>query len=406
MRQGTHGFAGSRLRQARRARGLSGVDLADMVGVKSQTISAHELDKSTPSPQLVEQLATVLNVPVNFFVLPTPKSAQNTIFWRANSTATRIAQERAEVRLEWFQEIVEYFRTYFDFPHANLPQLAFGSDFKSIKAAQIECAAKECRDHWGLGTKPIFNIVADLEENGVLVTTMTLEADKLDAFSQMSEFDSTPYVVLGEDKASGPRRNFDAAHELGHLILHSKVDKKHINIAADLKIIEAQAHHFARAFLMPADAFEADLWAPSLDAFVSLKTKWNASAQSMIFRCADLEIIDVEQQQSLWINANRRGWKKKEPLDDTIQMSQPGLMTKSVEMLVDEKVRRPDQIVSDLGLPAKEIEDLTRMPRGYFSGKDAAVVPLARFRTDAQGSRQTSMFEGENVVPISSFKRR
>lgn len=405
MRQGTQGFAGSRLRQARRARGLSGVDLADMVGVKSQTISAHELDKSTPSPQLVEQLAMVLNVPLAFFLLPAPKTAESAIFWRANSTATRIAQERAEVRLEWFQEIVDYFRNYFNFPHANLPQLGFGSDFKSIKSSQIECAAKECRNLWGLGLKPISNIVADLEENGVLVTTMALEADKLDAFSQLSEIDTTPYVVLGEDKASGPRRNFDAAHELGHLVLHNKVDKKHINIASDLKIIESQAHHFARAFLLPADAFEADLWAPSLDAFVSLKTKWNTSAQAMIFRCADLEIIDVEQQQILWINANRRGWKKKEPLDDTIQISQPGLMTKSVEMLVEEKVRRPDQIVSDLGLPAKEVEDLTRMPRGYFSGKDAAVLPLAKFRTDAPVDRQTSLFEGENVVPISSFKR-
>lgn len=406
MRQGTQGFSGARLRQARRARGLSGVDLADMVGVKSQTISAHELDKSTPSPQLVEQLATVLNVPPAFFLLAAPKNASNAIFWRANSTATRIAQERAEVRLEWFQEIVGYFRTYFDFPRANLPELGFSSDFKSIKAAQIESAAKECRNLWGLGLKPISNIVADLEENGILVTTMALEVDKLDAFSQMSEIDFTPYIVLGEDKASGPRRNFDAAHELGHLVLHSKVDRKHINIASDLKIIESQAHHFARAFLLPADAFEGDLWAPSLDAFVSLKTKWNASAQAMIFRCADLEIIDVEQQQSLWINANRRGWRKKEPLDDTIQMSQPGLMTKSVEMLVEEKVRRPDQIVSDLGLPAREVEDLTRMPRGYFSGKDAAVVPLAKFRTDAPVNRQTSLFEAENVVPISSFKRR
>jgi len=51
MRLGTTGFVGQRLKEAREARGLSGVDLADMLGVKPQTIYAYQGGDATPSPQ-------------------------------------------------------------------------------------------------------------------------------------------------------------------------------------------------------------------------------------------------------------------------------------------------------------------------------------------------------------------
>jgi hypothetical protein len=43
-------------------------------------------------------------------------------------------------------------------------------------------------------------------------------------------------------KASAVRQRFDAAHETAHLILHSNVDPKRLNSAADYKIMEDQAH--------------------------------------------------------------------------------------------------------------------------------------------------------------------
>ncbi|NTZ43826.1 ImmA/IrrE family metallo-endopeptidase [Altererythrobacter sp. SALINAS58] len=42
--------------------------------------------------------------------------------------------------------------------------------------------------------------------------------EKVEAFSFWSGF--RPFVFLDSDKTSGARERFDAAHELGHLVLH------------------------------------------------------------------------------------------------------------------------------------------------------------------------------------------
>ncbi|WP_397351632.1 ImmA/IrrE family metallo-endopeptidase [Paenibacillus larvae] len=50
---------------------------------------------------------------------------------------------------------------------------------------------------------------------------------KIDACS-IWEPDERPYVLLSNDKTSS-RSRFDIAHELGHLILHSKLKKSEFN---------------------------------------------------------------------------------------------------------------------------------------------------------------------------------
>lgn len=405
MRIGTQGFSGMRLRQARRARGLSGVDLADMVGVKSQTISAYEHGKGTPSPSVLEGLASVLNMPLVFFLQPPLQETNAAIFWRANSTATKTAQERAEVRLEWLREITLYLREFFDFPLVNIPEIDVPCDFREITSSQIERAALQCREAWGLGDGPITDIVADLETNGIIVASIMMNAEKLDAFSIWSDIDKTPYVVLGNDKACGCRRNFDAAHELGHLVLHQNVNRKRINIPADWKRLEDQAHHFARAFLIPEDSFGDEAWFPSLDTFVGLKAKWRVAVQAMIFRCSDLGIIDKNQETNLWINLNRRGWRKNEPLDDKIPLLEPSIISKSFEMIINERVKRHDQIVAELALPPSEVEELASLPLGYLSGRSASVVPIPKFK-GTEHSVQASLLDNEKIIPIEKFKRR
>src|SRR5205085_3002223 len=123
----------------------------------------------------------------------------------------------------------------------------------------------------------------------------------------------------GRDKASASRQRFDAAHELAHLVLHRGVDPKRLNSAADYKIMEDQAHYFASALLMPAESFASDLYAPTLDGMLSLKQTWKVSVAAMIKRCEALGIIDDEGARRLWINYNRRGWRRTgEPFDAKI----------------------------------------------------------------------------------------
>ena len=55
MSVGTPNFVGERLKEAREARGLTGVALADLVGVKRASISQYELGDASPAIRCVAE---------------------------------------------------------------------------------------------------------------------------------------------------------------------------------------------------------------------------------------------------------------------------------------------------------------------------------------------------------------
>src|SRR5690606_5299417 len=79
-------------------------------------------------------------------------------------------------------------------------------------------AANALRNYWSLGNGPIQNMVHLLESKGVFVFWLHHDDPALDAISFWKE--DKPYVLLNSLKLAGDRARFDAAHELGHLVLH------------------------------------------------------------------------------------------------------------------------------------------------------------------------------------------
>jgi Zn-dependent peptidase ImmA (M78 family) len=77
-----------------------------------------------------------------------------------------------------------------------------------------------------------------------------------------------PRVTLGTDKNDRARSRFDAAHELGHLVMHG-------DQIWGLPEIEKQAHAFAAAFLMPAEDIREELPATvDWPKLFNLKRRW------------------------------------------------------------------------------------------------------------------------------------
>jgi Zn-dependent peptidase ImmA (M78 family)/DNA-binding XRE family transcriptional regulator len=367
MRVGTPGFIGSRLTEAREARGLSQTSLAQLIDVKVTSVSQYEHGKQSPSPEVMETICDKLNFDLRFFLRPSIEHQRNCINYRSMHSATKAARIKAERRFEWLKETVWYLREYLDMPNLNIPAFTLPEP-EQITNEQIEEAAEQCRLFWQLGFDVIEDVVLILENNGVVVTRTALEAETLDAFSQWCVQDSTPYIVLGADKGSASRSRFDAAHELGHLILHRNVEARKINNSVIHRIMEQQAHRFAAAFLLPAKSFANEIWSPTLDGFAVMKKYWKVSIGTMISRCEQLEIFNEEQARRCWINMGRRGWRVKEPLDDQLPPEEPRLVKRSIQMLIDEGIKTREQIISELRLPAADIEDLAGLPRGYFNG--------------------------------------
>jgi len=384
---GASTFIKERLAQAREARFMTATSLADLLGLSTATISSYEHGRQKPPMDVVEKLATVLNVAVPFFFSEPPKLSSERIFFRSMNYATKGARTRGKRRYEWLQEIVMYLNENFDFPELDVPNLNVPLDYRRIDSSHIEDAAFNLRAYWGIRGGPCQNLVRIAESKGILVSRGKLDAEGLDAFSQWSDI-GRPFAFLGSDKASAARSRFDLAHEIGHLILHRHVNEVAISSAKDHKLIEHQAHRFASAFLLPAKEFTADLFAPTLDGFRVLKARWKVSIGAMIKRSVDLGIVDDVQSKRLWINMNRRGWRTHEPMDDTMEPELPSLMAQCMKMMVDENFKSKEEIVSDLSISPNDIEELCGLGRGYFSEALFSVIPTPRFS------------QNESVIPF------
>ena len=108
---------------------------------------------------------------------------------------------------------------------------------------------------------------------------------------------------------------------------------------------------------MPKHAFFSELWAPTLDAFTSLKSRWKVSVKGMIVHSHRHGILGDSQYQRMMINYNRK-WKNGEPLDDTLPCEKPRLLARCIDGLLDSKIKDKSQILTDLSLSASDIEEL------------------------------------------------
>lgn len=375
MKPGTPGFIGDRLRQAREARGLTALSLADLIGKSPAAIYQYENGDHSPHPDVMGKISNVLHLSEGFFRRPIYRKNPRTIFYRSMAAATKGARNRVEKRYEWLQEIVAYLLNFVQLPIVNIPNFNVPNDPLRLSTEEIEEFAVATREFWKLGQGPIGNLVQLLENNGVIVAREELGADTLDAFSEYCLEDGLPYIFLSADKAIGCRSRFDAAHELGHLILHQKINKSAISRPVDFQVLEKQANRFAGAFLLPTESFAAEFYSSTLDALKIIKGKWRVSIAMALYRAEELGFIPTEQAKKLWITYSRRRWKKEEPLDDQIKIETPCLISLGIQLLINDRIQTREQILSALELPAHDIESLAGLPSGYLSQPSSAQLP-------------------------------
>lgn len=374
MKTGTPGFSGQRLREAREIRGTQQLFLAEMLGVSAQAISNYERNRSTPSPEMLDRLARALNVPPSFFTLPERPAVERTVFYRSMSAATKGARSRAEHRANWLADITCYVADFVELPESNIPQFDVPANPLQLDGSDIEQFAAHARTHWRMRDEPVGNMVRLLENQGVVVARDMLGASTLDSLSEFDAFTDRPYVIIGTDKGTPARWRFDAAHELGHLVLHRRLDRRRLRNAAEHKEIENQAHRFAGAFLLPQASFCEELFAASLDAMLAMKPRWRTSIAMMIMRARQTHLISEAVEKRLWINYSRRGWRGSEPLDDVMEIETPRLLPRSFELIFEAKAQSPEDVVISTGLPAPDIESLSGLPEGFLERDFAPVV--------------------------------
>jgi Zn-dependent peptidase ImmA (M78 family)/transcriptional regulator with XRE-family HTH domain len=355
MRIGTPGFVAHRLTEAREARGLAQTALAELTGIKSQSISHYEQGRQSPSPEALSLLCEKLELPQRYFLHPFPNHSAEGVFFRAFRPAARGARLKAARRLNWLKEIAAYLGGHMDLPVSGVP----------VSAGDVEQAAEICRAALKIGAGPVSDVTLVLENLGCIVSRSNIDAEVEGSYSQWAY--GTPFVMLAEG-ISPARLRFDAAHELGHLAMHRDFAPQQMADAETHRTMEAQADQFARAFLLPAKMFAQEVWAPTIDALVSLKKIWNCPVSEMILRCGEIGVFDKDQVRRALVNHARRGWKTREPHHPEVQAESPKLLARGIRLLIEEGGRHPHAVLTELGLAASDVEDLACLPRGYFAG--------------------------------------
>ena len=360
-------FVGARLRQAREVRGITGTSLAERLGVSPTTLTHYEHGRHTPPPDRLAQIVELLDFKPEFFLRPVPDAGPTQVsFTRSIAASTRATMRRAEHRRVWMHEVIEYLAAHLPLPEPNIPGPGDDFEWRTASDDDIERLAGEVRTHWGLSGGPISNVTLLAEKNGVIAGRYPFGRMSLDAFSLWDAVDGRPYLVLGDDGQSAVRTRFNVCHEIGHLVMHRNVTPEELANKNHHKRIEAQAHRFAGAFLVPAPAFRRDVRTPTLDGFRLLKPRWKASVAMMIVRARDLGLVDADYTSRLFINLNRRGWNTTEPYDQEFPVEVPVMMRRAFEALTERNIVTPSQVRAELPFNQDELEMLCGLPSGYL----------------------------------------
>lgn len=366
-RGNARGVVPSRLRDARLAGRLNQSELAEAIGISRQAISAFEQGEKSPEPETLSRIASTLNQSVAFFATEDREvfGESSTRFFRKFGPDTKRRNLMCDVFGKWFVQTTRYFFDFVNFPQVALPSAASPTLATGrYSDEEIETAAELCRIEWGLGTGPLSNVVGLLESKGVAVCRYEFAEEQIEAFSFWNG--PRPFIFLSSDKNSAARARFDAAHELGHLILHRWIGSEEIEDPKVLKEIEREANRFAGAFLLPRRSFPNEVYTTRLDAFVTLKRRWKVAIQAMVYRCKDLAIFDEDQITNLYKQISYRKWRTKEPLDDELPLEQPKLLTRAADLVVKSGKKMADQIVAEIQISADFLAAICGVSGQFF----------------------------------------
>ncbi|HEV2147723.1 MAG TPA: XRE family transcriptional regulator [Longimicrobiaceae bacterium] len=313
-------FTPDRLTVAREMAGLEIKELAERIQVSPSAVTQFEKGKARPKPETLIRLALALGVPAEFFAAePLPELPIDTCHFRSLRSATVRERRRLIAHGRVVRRIVEYLRDLVSFPAEQLSSLCR----QVTGPADVEELALAVRDAWNLGQGPISDVVGLLEARGVIPVEVPGHSAKLDAFSVWVE--DLPVVFLTPEKDSGSRRRFDAAHELGHLLMHRG------RAAGDAEA-EREAHAFASAFLLPRAPFLSECprrldWA----RLRQMKKRWGVSLAALIRRAFELGLYTEATYRRAYAILNQRGWRTEEP--DEPEMERPTLLARAVVLL-------------------------------------------------------------------------
>lgn len=279
-----------RVELVRRRLGLTKSGFAKALDVDRKTIQRFEVGESELSAKNMEALVNLSGYPEEFFKKGSFDCVNpGAVSFRSLRSLTAASRDAALAAGALAFELDDWVDARFSLPAHSIPRLNNESPAD---------AALALRARWGIGERPIGNMINMLEVHGVRVFSLAEETRHLDAYSFWRN--DRPYVFLNTLKTPEHSR-FDAAHELGHLVLHQHGGPTH-------RSAEDEANAFASAFLMPAADLRANISVVrSLRDILEGKKRWKVSASALAYALHKQGVISDWHYRGYCIELNKYG---------------------------------------------------------------------------------------------------
>jgi Predicted Zn peptidase len=338
-------FNPHKLRFARERRSLTKEALAQLCGVSRRAVTDWESGNVDSPP--MERISGALDFPVSFFYgEDIEEVALNCVSFRALSSMTPRQTHRVLAHASLMRGFSSWMDSRYDTPAPDVPSI------EELTASVDECepsaveGASSLRVMWGLGVKPIRDMLVLVESRGIRVFGLPAEDKEVDAFSFW--YGDRPFIFVNTSK-SAERVRFDLAHEVGHLCMHRDI-KTNRN-----RRYELDANSFAGALLVPrAGLLPQIVGQLSLADVMKLKKYWRVSATAMVRRLHQLGRITDWQYRSWMIDLSERGFRNSEP--DGIQSEQSALLGQ-VLTLARQDGWGTERISKELGIPRRDLSE-------------------------------------------------
>ncbi len=305
---------GARLREARRARGMSQADAAAGIGVSRPTLIAVEQGKRTPTPGELVELARLYGRDVHELVRDTPPVEAMTARFRAAEQMGLDTQTAVDELQRLADDVHELEVSEGLTAHRRWPDEYDVTGLSPDTAATL--AAEEERKRLGLGDGPVWNLRQMLETDvGLRVFSYPMPSPVAGLFAVVEPVGGCIGI-----NARHPfeRQRWTLAHEYGHFLLH-RYSAEVTSLKPGRSRDEQTAEAFAAAFLMPKDGLTRRFQqarrqrggtVTAVDV-LQLGAAYQVSAQAIAFRLEDLGLL----AGGWWDSLMQRGLKVHEARD-------------------------------------------------------------------------------------------
>jgi Zn-dependent peptidase ImmA (M78 family)/DNA-binding XRE family transcriptional regulator len=338
---------GERMKQGRKAAGLSLRTLAERVGISAMAISKYETGKSTPSSGVLLSLAKALGVRTEYFFRPVKVELQEVEYRKHSRLPAKALQQIEGDVIEQIERFLELEQLL---PNGPVQAFKLPDDLPATISTlnDIENLAAKLRQAWSLGVDPIPVLTDMLEERGIMVFQSQAIRDDFDGMA--AKVNGIPIVIVGSGWP-GDRQRFTLAHELGHLVLSGR-------LVAELDE-ETASNRFAGAFLAPASEVRKELgerrtWLEPRE-LEALKKAYGLSMGAWMHRAKDLGILPDTHYIEMRKFFSARGWHKTEP-GEQYPPERPQLFEQLVYRALGQDLISESKAAELLRLPLSEFQ--------------------------------------------------